>query len=241
VGNPQERPRSLSPGRGFTFARSVSPLARSCLLVSGSRADFYDCMSSRTADPSLGPTPLPPLCFRCGLRVGGIRGRGGSILGRWAHLLRMRNPSKSLVKIFFIGALCMMTGCASKPFGEEDSLKMLKRSGDDVSKPHVAQYEFHFPTKVLADSAVARLRNAQMAIEVFEPDGSEWHCLVTKTITPDSTSLKRMNAAMNKIAKEYGGKFDGWGLRGNGTLNTGLEQTPATLTSGWLCALYTGS
>jgi len=101
---------------------------------------------------------------------------------------------------------------SDKPAPDELVLIQLKKAGSDLSKPHHIEFFLYLPTEAAAETAASKLRAESFQATVKPPlKGAGWLCFATKTMIPELVELQRIRRDFNRLTRELGGNYDGWG------------------------------
>lgn len=104
-------------------------------------------------------------------------------------------------------------------FGDQRILRLLKRKGSDLSKPHHAVYYLYFQSKISADIVAAQLREDYYTVHVGPAPfswlhrllGSDrWKCIVEKYVLLEEDAVLERTRRFNKIAAQHDGAYAGW-------------------------------
>ena len=94
---------------------------------------------------------------------------------------------------------------------QAEVLTQLRQMGSDTSKPHGFDFYLYLPTEAVARQAGQRLTNSNYKVEIRPgAKGSNWLCLATTTLTPDTAPLTDIGQLFTQLAQEFHGDFDGW-------------------------------
>ena len=106
---------------------------------------------------------------------------------------------------------CSKSFVKTTPDFRTEVLTQLHQMGSDTSKPHSFDFYLYLPTEVTAKQAGQRLSAINYHVKV-EPaaKGTDWLCLATTTLTPDTAPLSEIGNQFTQLAKEFHGDFDGW-------------------------------
>ncbi len=133
-----------------------------------------------------------------------------------------------LPALILVLAFGLVAGCRSEstggtvtvpdeavPAGEDPDMQVLlqlEEAGSDLSKEHSIEFFFYFPTEAQARAATGEIAGDGFEVLV-EPavEGSEWHCLVRKSMVPDHQALVDIGSRFESIADRHDGEYDGWG------------------------------
>ena len=104
--------------------------------------------------------------------------------------------------------------------GDCGVLKALADHGSDLAKPHHIVYYFYFPSKGVANTVAARLKQQGFGIQRISPapgpwwkrifDSGSWTCVAETHVVPSEEAIFRTTDLFNAIAAEFGGEYDGW-------------------------------
>lgn len=91
-------------------------------------------------------------------------------------------------------------------------IDLMAEVGADLSAATEISHYFYFPTKEAAERAGVRLRKREFVTEVGAPmpGRREWCLLATHTIAVSDSTIGLLRAAMERLATEFVGKYDGW-------------------------------
>ena len=90
-------------------------------------------------------------------------------------------------------------------------LNLLSQSSADLKRKRPMTFRLYIPTRKGAESAGKKLAELGLSYECVKSAGSkEWLCLATKEVVPRIGNLISIHRSMERIAKQFGGKCDGW-------------------------------
>lgn len=99
-----------------------------------------------------------------------------------------------------------------RPVGPDQAvLDLLSQGSADLTRKRPITFWLYFPTRKGAESAGSRLTRLGFSSECEKAAGSKrWLCLATKDLVPRIGELTSIRRTMDRIAGEFGGKYDGW-------------------------------
>jgi hypothetical protein len=84
--------------------------------------------------------------------------------------------------------------------------------GADLRQPRDLEFFLYFPTRAGADDIAEYLRDHDFNTDVRPaPTGAEWTLLVSCHDAPLPEFIAHMSRVFPSLAKEHGGRYDGWG------------------------------
>ncbi len=90
-------------------------------------------------------------------------------------------------------------------------LNLLSQSSADLKRKRPMTFWLYFPTRKGAGSAGKKLAELGFSCECVKSAGSKkWLCLASKDVVPRIGSLISIHRSMERIAKQFGGKYNGW-------------------------------
>jgi regulator of RNase E activity RraB len=90
-------------------------------------------------------------------------------------------------------------------------IEQLRGVGSDLSKPHLIDFYFYFPTIEIAERAARELQKKSLQTEIQEgADGENWLCLASAMFLPSEIELTQLGSYFGDLADSLGGEFDGW-------------------------------
>lgn len=93
-------------------------------------------------------------------------------------------------------------------------LKLLKKRGSNLNKPHAIEYYVYFKTKSSAVKARARIRKKGFHVELLtDSSAKRWVCLSIREMLPRYQAIQTVKTKLNTLAKPFGGHCDGWGTQ----------------------------
>lgn len=116
-------------------------------------------------------------------------------------------------------AAVMLVACAPMhaPVNEdaaEDAraIEQLRKSGADLTKPHLTRFYLYFPDERSARAAESEVSASTYVIERLAPAarGPDWLLLVKRPTLPSSSELSERSRELMAIARKHGGAYDGW-------------------------------
>jgi hypothetical protein len=91
-------------------------------------------------------------------------------------------------------------------------LEKLQTAGSDLSQPHRAEFFLYLPNEAAARAVAQRFEQEGFVSDVHpSPKGSDWTCLLSKTMIPTPSALTRLRKEFDDVTGAYGGDYDGWG------------------------------
>lgn len=123
----------------------------------------------------------------------------------------MRAVSRTSLIILLMGIFSLF-GASDKPDPDEMVLIQLKKAGSDLSKPHGIEFFLYLPSEAAANTAASRIRDNGFQATVKPPlKTADWLCFATKTMVPELSELQRIRHDFERLTRELGGTYDGWG------------------------------
>lgn len=93
-------------------------------------------------------------------------------------------------------------------------LKLLKKRGSNLKKPHAIEYYVYFKTRTSARKARPLLRKKGFHVELLtDSSAKRWICLSVKEMLPRYEAIQRMKKSLDRFAKTLDGWCDGWGTQ----------------------------
>jgi hypothetical protein len=90
-------------------------------------------------------------------------------------------------------------------------LEQLRSAGSDLSKPTEIDFYLYLPYESDAQATAGELRSLGYDVALKEgANGETWLCLATRTMTPTAQGIADARVMFERIARRYGGVFDGW-------------------------------
>jgi len=91
-------------------------------------------------------------------------------------------------------------------------IDLMAEVGADLSAATEVNHYLYFPGKEAAERAGDKLRERGFVAEVGSPmrGHREWCLLATHTAVVSRSAIGLLRAAMERLAAEFGGKYDGW-------------------------------
>lgn len=94
---------------------------------------------------------------------------------------------------------------------DEAVLHLLKSRSVDLSEKRQCSFYLYFPTKEKSDIAKKELNDSGFLTDTIKSvDGKNWLCLAEKEIVPDAKVLTGIRIQLEKLARKFGGNYDGW-------------------------------
>ena len=88
----------------------------------------------------------------------------------------------------------------------------LAEIGSDMSKEHLLEFYFYFPTEEAAESVAAALAEDGYEIESSEATSEQqWSMVVSKRMLPDAAELERLREEFTLLVEPVQGEYDGLG------------------------------
>jgi hypothetical protein len=96
--------------------------------------------------------------------------------------------------------------------GDRRVMELMVEGGGDLSSATEVNHYLYFPAKESAERAGKRLSERGFGVEVGPPlkGYRDWCLFATHTAVVSESSIGLLRAAMERIAAEFGGKYDGW-------------------------------
>jgi regulator of ribonuclease activity B len=96
-----------------------------------------------------------------------------------------------------------------------DVLRMLVAGGDDLSSPRNIEFEHIFQSKEAAVAFLAGVTTPAQSAELsWNEEESAWNVQVKVYMIPNHAEISRIEAGLDAIARNHGGRADGWGCWG---------------------------
>ena len=93
-------------------------------------------------------------------------------------------------------------------------LKLLKKRGSNLHKPHAIEFCVYFKGRSTASKARSLLRKKGFHVELLtDTSGKRWICLSIKEMFPRYEAIQKVKTLLNKLAGPLGGHCDGWGTQ----------------------------
>ena len=103
-------------------------------------------------------------------------------------------------------------GSSNKLDPDAAVLGQLKKAGSDLAKPHNIEFFLYLPSEAAANTAASRIREHGFQAAVKPPlKTAGWLCFATKTMVPELSELQRIRRDFERLTRELGGNYDGWG------------------------------
>jgi hypothetical protein len=115
-----------------------------------------------------------------------------------------------LVGVFAFGS---RRSTAARPRSvDAEVIEQLRQAGSDLSKPHEIEFFLYFPAEANAEAAAKALPDRGFSHRVTRAArGTESLLLLTRPMIPDEAGLAQLRRELDAIARQHGGKYDGWG------------------------------
>jgi len=97
-----------------------------------------------------------------------------------------------------------------------DLLKEMQSAGLDLSQPREIEFFHLFDGEKSAAAMVEAVRSAVEAAAIVveeQPKRGEWQVCTTVIVFPSYDNVTGMEKQLDDIAKRFGGRGDGWGVR----------------------------
>lgn len=98
------------------------------------------------------------------------------------------------------------------------ALQHMAEQGLDLTAAHQIDFEYVFPDETSARKFAAEARKFDLEVGVRLPedeDEDEWEVQCGRRMVPTHAELSALEAQLDKVASQYGGESDGWGLMSN--------------------------
>lgn len=93
-------------------------------------------------------------------------------------------------------------------------LRLLKKRGSNLGKPHAIEYYVYFKSKASARKARAVIREKGFHVELLtDSSGRRWICLSIIEFIPSYKAILAAKRKLNALAKPWGGWCGGWGTQ----------------------------
>jgi hypothetical protein len=93
----------------------------------------------------------------------------------------------------------------------DEKLLQQHLGGKDADEPRRLEFVLRFPTEDGAADAASRLEELAFKPSVeHDSENEEWVLLALKTMYPRESDLAMLRSRLDAIAKEGGGKYEGW-------------------------------
>jgi regulator of RNase E activity RraB len=93
-------------------------------------------------------------------------------------------------------------------------LRLLKKRGSNLNKPHAVEFYVYFKTKTSALKARSLIRKKDFHVELLtDSSGKRWICLSIREMIPRYPAIQTMKKKLSSLAKPFGGHCDGWGTQ----------------------------
>ncbi|MBN2018926.1 MAG: ribonuclease E inhibitor RraB [Sedimentisphaerales bacterium] len=102
-------------------------------------------------------------------------------------------------------------GLNKKEDPDEATLKRLKSTGSDLSKPHNIGFYLYFPSQFAAEKAAIRIKKSGFHTSIINSKKGDWLCLATKKMVPELSAFRNFRTEFGHLFQTFGGKYDGWG------------------------------
>lgn len=91
-------------------------------------------------------------------------------------------------------------------------IAQLERAGANLSRPHPVEFFLCFPEREAADRAAMKVAALEMEVKVDRAaDGALWLVFAVRKMVPAEKDMARLRVALEAIAREEKGEYDGWG------------------------------
>jgi hypothetical protein len=105
-------------------------------------------------------------------------------------------------------------GVSSRPLVEVDRrvIDLMAEVGAHLSGATEVNHYMYFPKRCLAEQAGEQLRDRGFDVDCGRrlPGGGEWRVFASHTAVVSDSSIGLLRAAMERLAEEFGGEYDGW-------------------------------
>ena len=106
-------------------------------------------------------------------------------------------------------------------------LAQLAAQGVDMTKPLLIEFPVAVPDEASAEGCLKAMTNARYASHIeydegepdYDPDnddeeefGPSWTVYANVKMVPEYKEIVRIQSELNKIARQFGGSSDGWGV-----------------------------
>ncbi|HEV7704483.1 MAG TPA: ribonuclease E inhibitor RraB [Gemmatimonadaceae bacterium] len=104
-----------------------------------------------------------------------------------------------------------MAGPIGSEAGDLQVLQQMRGAGADLTKATEVNYYMYFADSTTAARAADSVRASGFEAEVRSGRGrTEWLCLATKTMVPDTFAIFASTKRFSELSKSLSGKYDGW-------------------------------
>ena len=115
-----------------------------------------------------------------------------------------------------LAVLLIPAGCSAQTAAESADARVienLREAGADLTKPHLIEFFFYFPTEGKARTAAKELAELKYSVKEIRPsnDPTSWTVLANRKMVPRLVDISSSTRELELIADEYDGEYDGWG------------------------------
>jgi hypothetical protein len=116
----------------------------------------------------------------------------------------------------FLRRLLGGAGSPAKPAdGDAAVIAQLVAVGANLAKPRPVDFFLYFPTEAAARQAGDRVAGEAREVTVQPAaSGPTWLVQVVETIVVDLDAMHARTDEFERISREFGGEYDGWGAPG---------------------------
>lgn len=108
--------------------------------------------------------------------------------------------------------LRMLSGAAASANSDRLAVDGLVSTGIDLQNKHMTNHYLYFRTEKQAGNAAADLAGNESTIEVRPSEEGSWLLVLTINGYLGYQAVANDRAALDRIARRFGGMYDGWGV-----------------------------
>ncbi len=115
-----------------------------------------------------------------------------------------------VIALWLLVVFLLKTGPArSSP--DARGIDQLARAGSDLTRAHVIEFRFYFPSRATADAVSARLKADGYTVSVEEAvPGARWVLLAMRSMVPLLSEMQLLRSKFDDFAAREGGMYDSW-------------------------------
>lgn len=113
----------------------------------------------------------------------------------------------------FVGvAIAWLRVFRRRPGPDAFVIAQLERAGANLARPHPVEFFLYFPDREAADRAATKVATLGMEVKVDRAaTDAPWLVFAVRSMVPSEKEMVRLRLALEAIAAEEKGEYDGWG------------------------------
>lgn len=124
----------------------------------------------------------------------------------------------TVVRILVATAALALSGVAfaqdQSALAQQDAsiIDSLRAISADLTQPHLVDFYFTFKGEASAKAASEQMQQQDYVLVDLSPSPDEglWQLQVQRSMVPELTGMNAASQALNAIARQHGGDYDGW-------------------------------